>query len=58
MRKSFDTLGTVVREYVKRDVLDGVLFLFVGRDCRRAKVLFWDGTGPHFNDPVANHYDY
>lgn len=45
MRKSFDTLGAVVREQVKRDVLDGALFLFVGKDCRRAKVLFWDGTG-------------
>ena len=45
MRKSFDTLTTIVREHIKRDVLDGALFLFVGRDRRRAKVLFWDGTG-------------
>ena len=45
MRKSFDTLSAIVREQVERDVLDGALFLFVGRDCRRAKVLFWDGTG-------------
>jgi len=41
MRKSFDTLSAIVREQVDRDVLDGALFLFVGRDCRRAKVLFW-----------------
>jgi transposase len=45
MRKSFDTLGAIVRESIKRDVLDGALFVFVGRDRRRAKVLFWDGTG-------------
>jgi transposase len=45
MRKSFDTLAALVREHMKRDVLDGALFVFVGRDRRRAKVLFWDGTG-------------
>lgn len=45
MRKSFDTLGAIVREHMQRDVLDGALYLFVGRDRRRAKVLFWDGTG-------------
>ena len=28
-----------------RDVLRGDLFLFVGRDCLRAKVLYFDGTG-------------
>jgi len=45
MRKNFDTLACIVREHMKRDVLDGALYLFVGRDRRRAKVLFWDGTG-------------
>ena len=45
MRKSFDTLSAIVREHVKRDVLDGALYVFVGRDRRRAKVLYWDGTG-------------
>lgn len=45
MRKSFDTLSAIVREHVKHDVLDGALYLFVGKDRRRAKVLFWDGTG-------------
>ena len=45
MRKSFDTLTAVVREHVGRDVLDGALYLFIGKDRRRAKVLFWDGTG-------------
>jgi transposase len=45
MRKSFDTLSAVVREHLGRNVLDGALYLFIGRDRRRAKVLFWDGTG-------------
>lgn len=45
MRKSFDTLAGVVRTQMGADVLDGDLFLFVGRDRRRAKVLFFDGTG-------------
>lgn len=45
MRKSFDTLGAIVREQMKSDVLEGALFVFVARDRRRAKILFWDGTG-------------
>ena len=45
MRKSFDTLAAIVREHIRRDVLDGALYVFVGRDRRRAKVIFWDGTG-------------
>lgn len=45
MRKSFDTLGAIVREQIRHDMLEGSLYLFVGKDRRRAKVLFWDGTG-------------
>jgi transposase len=45
MRKSFDTLTALVTEQMKRDVLTGDLFLFVARDRRRAKVLYFDGTG-------------
>jgi len=45
MRKSFDTLSAIVREHIKRDVLEGALYVFVGKDRRRAKVLYWDGTG-------------
>ena len=45
MRKSFDTLSAIVREQIRKDVLEGALFVFVGKDRRRAKVLFWDGTG-------------
>lgn len=45
MRKSFDTLTALVVERMTRDVLSGDLFLFVARDRRRAKVLYFDGTG-------------
>ena len=45
MRKSFDTLTALVTEHMKHDVLTGDLYLFVSRDRRRAKVLYFDGTG-------------
>lgn len=45
MRKSFDTLAAIVRLEMKHDLLAGDLFVFIGRDTRRAKVLYWDGTG-------------
>jgi transposase len=34
-----------VTEAMKRDVLSGDLFLFVSRDRKRTKVLYYDGTG-------------
>jgi transposase len=45
MRKSFDTLAALVSERMGHDMLAGDLFLFVSRDRRRAKVLYFDGTG-------------
>lgn len=45
MRKSFDTLSALVVEQMRLELLSGDIFLFVGRDRRRAKALFWDGTG-------------
>ena len=45
MRKSFDTLTALVTEHMKHDVLIGDLYLFVSRDRKRAKVLYFDGTG-------------
>lgn len=45
MRKSYDTLAGLVVQEMNGDVLAGDLFLFVGRDRRRAKVLHFDGTG-------------
>jgi transposase len=45
MRKSFDTLAAVVRLEMRRELLDGELFVFVGRRRHHAKCLWWDGTG-------------
>ena len=45
MRKSFDTLAAVVRLAMGSDVMNGDVFVFVGRRRRHAKALWWDGTG-------------
>lgn len=45
MRRGFDGLHALVTSSLRRDVLSGELFLFVSKRRRRAKVLFWDGTG-------------
>jgi transposase len=45
MRKSYDTLAALVVRDLKRDLLSGDVFLFVGKTRRRAKALYWDGTG-------------
>ena len=45
MRKQYDSLTAVVAGAMRRDVLAGDLYVFVGKDRKRAKVLYWDGTG-------------
>jgi transposase len=45
MRRGFEGLYGLATQELGRDVLAGDLFLFVGRDCKRAKVLYFDGTG-------------
>jgi len=45
MRKGFDTLAALVREFLRHDPLSGHLFLFVGRDKDRIKILYWDSDG-------------
>jgi transposase len=45
MRLGFDGLHGLVANHLGQDVLGGELFLFVSRTRKRAKVLFWDGTG-------------
>jgi transposase len=45
MRKQYDSLWALATHAMKRNVFDGELFVFIGRTRRRAKVLYWDGTG-------------
>ena len=44
MRKSFNTLSGLVLE-LGHDVVAGDAFVFVGKRRKRAKVLWFDGTG-------------
>ncbi len=45
MRKSFDSLITLVQHQLGQDPHGGDAFVFVGRDRRRMKVLLWDRDG-------------
>ena len=45
MRKSFDGLHAEAKQSIGREPLDGDMFLFVARDRKQARVLWWDGTG-------------
>jgi transposase len=45
MRRSFDTLAAVVREFLGEDPQSGALYVFLGKRPRRVKVLWWDRTG-------------
>ena len=45
MRKSFDTLATVVREVLHEEPQSGALYVFVGKRPTRVKVLWWDTNG-------------
>ena len=45
MRKGFDSLAALVRDTLGHDPLSGSLFLFIGRDKDRLKILYWDIDG-------------
>jgi transposase len=44
MRRSFDTLSQVVRQFGE-EPQSGALYVFVGRRPTRVKVLWWDRNG-------------
>jgi transposase len=45
MRKAFDSLADLVRIELGMDPFQGDVFIFVGKDRTRAKVLLWEPTG-------------
>jgi transposase len=45
MRRGFEKLSCYIREDLSEDLLAGQFFLFLGKNRRRLKVLYYDGTG-------------
>jgi transposase len=45
MRKSFDGLAQMVREFLGQDPLSGHLFVFRSKRGDRLKLLYWDSDG-------------
>ena len=45
MRAGFSTLQALVSNAMKSNLFEGNLFLFLGKNRRRAKLLLFDGTG-------------
>ena len=45
MRKGFEGLFWLVRDYLGQDPMSGHLFLFGNRERTRLKAVIWDGSG-------------
>lgn len=45
MRKAYDTLTALVEGPMNKSLLSGDIFVFIGRTRKRAKALYFDGTG-------------
>lgn len=45
MRKAYDTLAVLVEGPMKKSLLSGDVFVFIGRTRKRAKAMYFDGTG-------------
>ena len=44
-RAGFDKLSMIVREKMKKELVEGDLFLFLGKNRKRLKAICYDGTG-------------
>lgn len=44
-RAGFDKLSMLVREQLKQKLIEGDLFVFLGKNRKRLKALCYDGTG-------------
>jgi len=45
MRKAYDALSVLVTATLKQTLTSGDIFVFIGKTRRRAKALYFDGTG-------------
>ena len=45
MRKGFEALTSAVRDFMKHNLMAGDLYLFLGKNPKRVKVILFDGTG-------------
>lgn len=45
MRKAYDSLTALVEGPMEKSLLSGDIFVFIGRTRKRAKALYFDGTG-------------
>lgn len=45
LRAGYDKLSMMVNEIIKAKLVDGDLFLFLGKDRKRLKAICYDGTG-------------
>lgn len=45
MRKAYDSLSALVTGHLQKTITSGDVFVFIGKTRRRAKALYFDGTG-------------
>jgi len=45
MRKAYDSLSAIVTEQLRKTLTSGDVYVFIGKTRKRAKALYFDGTG-------------
>jgi transposase len=45
MRKAYDSLSALVTEQLRQTVTSGDVYVFIGKTRKRAKALYFEGTG-------------